>query len=100
MPAAQPPIQQQQFYAGNSQNQLAGLNFGYGQQPVNNNNNMWGSFASATSTQPHNNINNGWGSFTSPVQPQSNMPQGGQFFSSSNGNSNSNSAVQREPKKE
>lgn len=86
MPAANSPSQQ---YNGSFQNQMAGLSLGgqpqqyqqqpqqyqqYQQQPqqyqqqLNNNNSMWGSFATASPVQP-----------VQPVQPQ-----GSQFFSSNN----------------
>lgn len=75
MPAANPPPQQ---YNGNFHNQMAGLNLGNHQPPVqqqqqynNNNSNMWGSFATATPIQPQQ-----------PQQIQ--QPQGSQFFSSNN----------------
>ncbi|CAO3693197.1 unnamed protein product [Rhizopus microsporus] len=95
MPAAQPPMmqqqqqqQQQQFMAGNVQNQLSGLNFGYQQQPMNNN--VWGSFATASPMQPQQ-------------QQQHSLPQGSQFFTSSSKNNSHNAStnnVPKEPKKD
>jgi stromal membrane-associated protein len=91
--ATPPPQQQQQQYGGSFQNQMAGLNLGgnqsygnqsYGQQfntTTNNNinNNMWGSFATATPSQPQ----------------QIQQPQGSQFFTS-----NTNTPAKKTEKKE